>query len=144
VELYVPPLRDRRGDIPRLARHLAAKAAVSLGRPAPVLTDTALAVLLNHDWPGNVRELENAITRAVVLSQDGVLGDEDFELSPSGPSPLDAAPPELLEGLASLADMERVYVQHVLTRTGGHKSRAAEILRVSRGRLDRIIEKHGL
>jgi DNA-binding NtrC family response regulator len=145
IELHVPPLRQRRTDIPRLARHLAAKAAATLGKQAPVITDTAMAVLLNHDWPGNVRELENTIMRAVVLAQDTVLGPDDFDCGESaGPTSLAAAPPELQEGLASLADMERAYVQHVLARTSGHKSRAAEILRVSRGRLDRIIEKHGL
>jgi DNA-binding NtrC family response regulator len=145
VELHVPPLRERPGDVPRLARYLAAKAAATLRRPAPVITDAAMAVLLSHDWPGNVRELENAIMRAVVLAQDNVLRPDDFEIDPSdGSSAMDGAPIELQEGLASLADMERAYVQHVLARTGGHKSRTAEILRVSRGRLDRIIEKHGL
>jgi DNA-binding NtrC family response regulator len=144
VELYVPPLRERRGDIPRLARYLAAKAATTVGRPAPVITDAAMGVLLGHDWPGNVRELENAIMRAVVLAQDSVLDADEFDVEPSGPAPLTGTPPELHEGLASLADMERAYVQHVLARTGGHKSRTAEILRVSRGRLDRIIDKHGL
>jgi DNA-binding NtrC family response regulator len=144
VELYVPPLRDRRGDIPRLARHLAAKAATSLGRPAPVITDAAMAILVSHAWPGNVRELENSIMRAVVLAKDHVLGPDDFEIDDVGPSAMSGAPPELEEGFASLSDMERAYVQHVLARTGGHKSRTAEILRVSRGRLDRIIEKHGL
>jgi two-component system, NtrC family, response regulator HydG len=145
VEIQVPPLRERRTDIPRLARHLSAKAASTLRRPAPTITDTAMAVLLNHDWPGNVRELENAIMRAVVLAQDAVLGPDDFDIE-TGQGSLSAAniPPELQEGLASLSEMERSYVQHVLARTGGHKSRTAEILRVSRGRLDRIIEKHGL
>jgi DNA-binding NtrC family response regulator len=144
VELYVPPLRERRGDIPRLARYLAAKAAATLGRRPPVITDAAMATLVNQNWPGNVRELENAIMRAVVLAQDGALQPDDFGIESSGPAALSGAPPELQEGLASLADMERVYVQHVLARTGGHKSRTAEILCVSRGRLDRIIEKHGL
>lgn len=145
VELQVPPLRERRTDIPRLARHLATKAATTLGRPAPTLTDTAMAVLLNHDWPGNVRELENAIMRAVVLAQDSVLGPDDFDIETGhGSLAATSVPAELQEGMASLSEMERSYVQHVLARTGGHKSRTAEILRVSRGRLDRIIEKHGL
>ena len=142
VELCVPPLRNRRGDIPRLARYLAVKAAMSLGRPAPVISDTAMAALLNHDWPGNVRELENAIMRAVVLAQDNVLKADDFSFDSSGA--MTALPLELGDGLGTLADMERAYVQHVLAQTGGHKSKTAEILKVSRGRLDRIIEKHGL
>jgi DNA-binding NtrC family response regulator len=142
VELQIPPLRDRRGDIPRLARYLAVKAGMSLGRTAPVISDPAMAALLNHDWPGNVRELENAIMRAVVLAQDNVLRAEDFDFDSHGT--MSVLPPELGDGLGTLADMERAYVQHVLAQTGGHKSKTAEILRVSRGRLDRIIEKHGL
>jgi DNA-binding NtrC family response regulator len=144
VEILVPPLRERRGDIPRLARHLAAQAGQETGRAAPTITDAAMALLVSHDWPGNVRELENAIMRAVVLSQDSVLGPDDFEVEPAAAPSLGNAPQVLQDGLASLADMERAYVQHVLARTAGHKSRTAEILRVSRGRLDRIIEKHGL
>ena len=142
VELVVPPLRQRRADIPRLARHLAVKAALNIGRPAPIISDAAMAALLSYDWPGNVRELENTIMRAVVLAQDHVLGGELFELDSS--PVMHALPPELEDGLGSLADMERAYVQHVLAQTGGHKSKTAEILRVSRGRLDRIIEKYGL
>jgi DNA-binding NtrC family response regulator len=142
VDLYVPPLRERRGDIPRLARYLAVKAAMSLGRSAPVISDPAMASLLNHAWPGNVRELENAIMRAVVLAQDNVLRADDFHFSHD--TAMSTLPPELGDNLGTLADMERAYVQHVLAQTGGHKSKTAEILRVSRGRLDRIIEKHGL
>lgn len=142
VELYVPALRQRRSDIPRLARHLAVKSAMSIGRPAPVIADAGMAALLNYDWPGNVRELENAIMRAVVLCQDSVLREEDFDFDSS--TVLDAVPMEMMGSLSSLADMERAYVQHVLAQTGGHKSRTAEILKVSRGRLDRIIEKHSL
>jgi DNA-binding NtrC family response regulator len=144
VELHVPPLRERRGDVPRLARYLVAKAAATLGRPVPGISDAAMGRLLAYDWPGNVRELENAIMRAVVLAQDSVLEPEDFEIDSGGHASMPGMIPELQDGLASLADMERAYVQHVLARTGGHKSRSAEILRVSRGRLDRIIEKHGL
>jgi transcriptional regulator with GAF, ATPase, and Fis domain len=144
VEIQVPPLRERRGDIPRLARYLAGKAAATVGKQPPVISDGAMARLVGHAWPGNVRELENAIMRAVVLAQGSTLDPEDFEIEPVQVAGLSNVPAELQEGLASLAEMERLYVQHVLARTGGHKSRAAEILRVSRGRLDRIIEKHGL
>jgi two-component system response regulator AtoC len=142
VELELPPLRDRRGDIPRLARYLAVKSAVSLGRPSPTISDSAMRVLLSYDWPGNIRELENAVMRAIVMAQDSVLRAEHFEVST--PIALDTLPPELELGLRPLSDMARAYVQHVLVQTGGHKLKTAEILKVSRGRLDRIIEKHGL
>jgi DNA-binding NtrC family response regulator len=142
VELDLPPLRERRGDIPRLARYLAVKSAVSLGRPTPQIADGAMAVLLGYDWPGNIRELENAIMRAIVMTQDNVLRPEHFE--ENTPLVLESLPAELEDGLRPLSDMERAYVQHVLVQTGGHKLKTAEILKVSRGRLDRIIEKHGL
>jgi DNA-binding NtrC family response regulator len=142
VELQLPPLRERRGDIPRLARYLAVKAATSLGRPAPMIADTAMAILLSYDWPGNIRELENAIMRATVLSQGNVLRAEHFEDHTAGV--LDELPADMDTGLRPLRDMERAYVQHVLAQTRGHKLKTAEILKVSRGRLDRIIEKHGL
>ena len=75
-------------------------------------------------------------------AQDNVLKADDFSFDSSGA--MTALPLELGDGLGTLADMERAYVQHVLAQTGGHKSKTAEILKVSRGRLDRIIEKHGL
>ena len=142
VELELPPLRERRGDIPRLARYLAVKAALSTGRVQPRFEDEAMSVLLSYDWPGNIRELENAIMRAVVMATDDILRAEQFEVLRSAsmvPMSLEAE-----NGLRPLSDMERAYVQHVLAQTGGHKLKTAEILRVSRGRLDRIIEKHGL
>ena len=69
----IPPLRDRREDIPYLARHFINQSARRLNRPAPRITQTALNELSAHEWPGNVRELQNVIERAVILSQDGPL-----------------------------------------------------------------------
>jgi two-component system NtrC family response regulator len=92
-------------------------------------------LLLGHSWPGNVRELENCLTRAVVMTTGSVIRPEHLglEVSPSGPT-----------RVTSLDQAERAHVAGVLRTTGGHKSRAAEILEISRPRLDRLIEKHGL
>ncbi len=146
VEIVVPPLRERRSDIPLLARHMVGKAAAMAGRAAPRIPDDVLRRLAIHDWPGNVRELENALTRAVVLAQGDTLAPEHLDLTggplkgayaaevPSGEVELDRV----------LEAAERAYVQRVLLQTGGHKSQTADILGISRGRLDRIIEKHDL
>ena len=73
VPLRVPPLRERRDDIPLLVRHFAAKVAAANGRPVPTVSDAALDVLMAHDWPGNVRELSHAVERAVVLEPGDAL-----------------------------------------------------------------------
>lgn len=135
VEIHVPPLRDRLGDLPLLAGHLVARTAEDLHRPAPILSKEVLEALRAYGWPGNVRELENALTRAVVLATGGVIRPEHLALGHTADSQ-----PELL----SLAELERRHVARVLEATGGHKTGAAEILGVSRPRLNRLIEKYGL
>ncbi|MDP2957852.1 MAG: sigma-54 dependent transcriptional regulator [Longimicrobiales bacterium] len=136
LEILVPPLRDRISDVPLLAEHLIAKASGAMGRPTPMLSAEATDALLSHSWPGNVRELENCLTRAVVLAPGDVLRPEHLALAPppgSGPA-----------RLATLEAVERDHVVGVLKATKGRKSRSAEILGVSRPRLDRLIEKYGL
>lgn len=137
VEIRVPPLRERRGDIPRLAEHFVVRAARELHRPPPLLGGEAMEVLVAHDWPGNVRELENTLTRATVLATGGVLRPDHLAL---GAGARTAAPGEL----ASLEDIERHHVARVLAATQGHKTRAAELLGISRPRLNRLIQKFGL
>lgn len=137
VEISIPPLRDRRADVPLLARHFLAKSERELGKQLRIPEDV-MGVLLAHDWPGNVRELENAITRAAVMARAGAIVVEHLSLG----GPADAAVAEYEE--ESLDAVERAHVQRVLARMGGNKSRAAEALKISRPRLDRIIEKHGL
>jgi len=136
VEITVPPLRDRVGDLPMLAEHLVRRAAEELHRAPPVLSEDTLKTLLAHDWPGNVRELQNALTRAVVVCTGDVIRPQHLTLS--------AGPVEPEPDLVTLAEMERQHVVRVLAATEGHKSRAADILGVSRPRLNRLMEKHGL
>ncbi len=136
VEITVPSLRERPGDLPELAQHLVARAAEALHRPLPVLSEDTIRTLLAHDWPGNVRELENTLTRAVVVSTGGVLRPDHLTLSPGK---LEQEPE-----LVSLAELEQRHVARVLAATEGHKSRAADILGVSRPRLNRLMEKYGL
>jgi DNA-binding NtrC family response regulator len=135
VEIDVPPLRERLGDLELLAEHLLAMIAEDLHRETPVLSTEVAEAMLAHDWPGNVRELENALTRAVVLATGKVIRPEHLALGQAG-----APAPELL----SLDEVERRHVARTLEVTGGQKTRAAHILGVSRPRLNRLIEKYGL
>ena len=136
VEIRVPPLRERAADLPLLAAALLRRASVTLDRPLPVLTPDALAALARHSWPGNVRELENCLTRALVVASGDVIHAEDLTLveAPAG-SPA---------RIGTLDEMEREHVERALVSTGGHKARAAQLLGVSRPRLDRLLKKHGL
>jgi len=139
VEIEIPPLRERPADIPLLATHMIRKAASALGTAAPVLSDHASARLAEHSWPGNVRELENCVTRAVVLAAGNVIRPE--HLSIASPSRRSSASVALVR---NLSEVEREQVARALSVTGGHKARAAELLGVSRPRLNRLIEKYGL
>jgi two-component system, NtrC family, response regulator HydG len=137
LEITVPPLRERKGDVALLAETLLQRRAARLGRPAPVLAAESLALLMSHDWPGNVRELENCLERAVVAATGEVIRPDHLKLVPA-------------QGKAgtgtglSLDEAERAHVRQVLQATGGNKSRAAEILGVSRPRLDRLIDKYAI
>ena len=149
IELHVPPLRERRSDIPLLVRHILAKAAVEISGPLPVVPYEVMMELIRRDWPGNVRELENVLTRGVVLCRGGTLSLEDV----GGPTAADA--PTVAEGLdqkgsssgsgeLSLDAIEKEHVRYTLLATDGNKSAAARLLKVSRPRLDRIIARHDL
>ncbi|MEX0893616.1 MAG: sigma-54 dependent transcriptional regulator [Gemmatimonadota bacterium] len=136
VELHVPPLRERRTDIPALAAHLLAKAARAAALDAtPRLSEEAMDRFMAHDWPGNVRELENCIMRAVVLARGGVIRPEHLALMGGN-----ATQPRL----ATLDTVEGEHVAAVLAAAGGNRTRAAEILGISRPRLRRLIDKHDI
>jgi DNA-binding NtrC family response regulator len=135
VEIVVPPLRERPADIPLLAQHLVAATSVRLGTTQPVLTDDTIHALVDHAWPGNVRELENCIARAVVTCPGNVIRPSDLVLGDHHGGAVEMPP--------SLDEMERLHIERVLKITDGHKSRAAEILGISRPRLNRLLAKYG-
>jgi len=136
VEIALPPLRERPGDLPSLARHFVRKASGKLHRPEPALPDSTIAALLRHHWPGNVRELENCLTRAIALATGGVIRPEHLGLAAeSGASP---------GSFKTLEETERDEIRRVLAATGGNKTRTAEILGISKPRLYRLIAKHKL
>ena len=128
VHVDVPALRERRQDIRLLAGTLLARMAEQHGRPIDGFTPEALEMLLAHDWPGNVRELENAIERAVVMTNDRFIRPD--HLAPV----LAPRPADLLDVLipgSSLADIERVAILKTLEAVGGSTSRAAAMLGIS-------------
>ncbi|MCP3104597.1 sigma-54 dependent transcriptional regulator [Myxococcus sp. K15C18031901] len=138
VHLHLPPVRERREDIPSLVQHFAARHA--RGGVSPVVTPEAMSRLTAYDWPGNVRQLENVVARALALNVTGVLGPQDF------PEPIGDAP-KRLTGLAgdmpSLAELSRRYAAHVLQAVGGNKSEAARLLDVDRKTLYKLLEASG-
>ncbi|HSG09299.1 MAG TPA: sigma-54 dependent transcriptional regulator [Longimicrobiales bacterium] len=136
AQVVIPSLRERRGDIPLLAEHLVGKAAERLHRPAPTVAAETLEALLAHDWPGNVRELENCLVRAIALSTGGVIRPEHLGLNP-GPPASDSA-------FRSMDEVAAEHVRRVLEGVGGNKAKAARVLGISKPRLYRLIEKHGL
>jgi DNA-binding NtrC family response regulator len=138
VEIEIPPLRERRSDIPLLVGHILWKAARELGRPTCGITRETMAALVAYDWPGNVRELENTLSRAVVLSRGSSITLEDISFAG------DTAEPRPTPEERSLSEMERKHVQRVLADTRGNKSEAARILGISRPRLHRMTERWDL
>jgi transcriptional regulator with GAF, ATPase, and Fis domain len=135
VEIVIPPLRERPDDIPLLARRMVQRASRSLGTGDVVLSEEALDRLIAHSWPGNVRELENCVMRAVVIASGNVIRPEHLSI---------ASPRQAQVALTSLEQIEREHVIRVLKATEGQKGRAAEILGVSRPRLNRLLQKYGL
>ena len=144
VEIRVPPLRERRDDIPLLAIHLLARISHDLHRDVRLIAPEAMTRLVAYDWPGNVRELENTLTRAVVLARGPAVTPEIISLGPLEPAAREAADQEVTDSDETLEAAEWRHVRRILEQVGGHKRKAVRILGISRPRLDRIIAKHGL
>ncbi len=144
VPIHLPPLREREGDIPLLARHLAAKVCRRMNRPPIVIEPDALAVLSSYAWPGNVRELENVIERAIVLCRGESLTASD--LPPLAESGLEIRLPEsgVLDLAATLEDIEKRIISQTFQRCGGNKTQTARSLGMNTSTLYYKLEKYGL
>jgi DNA-binding NtrC family response regulator len=138
-EIDLPPLRDRKADIPLLARHLLARFAPRRGSGETALTPEALETLLAHDWPGNIRELANAIERATILAGGGPIRPEHLptqvptrRAAGSAPGPAAAGPHfQIPEGTPTLRDIEMKYIQVILEKHNGNKPAASKELGIS-------------
>jgi transcriptional regulator with GAF, ATPase, and Fis domain len=138
VEITLPPLRERREDIPRLVRHFLERFAAREGRDVPSLDRDAYAAILGHDFPGNIRELENLLEGAAALSQGGTLRREDLQWLPQpGLRLAEPAAPIGEDEIPDLRALENRHIQRVLRLAGGNKSRAARLLGISRRTLYR-------
>jgi len=137
IEIHLPPLRDRRDDIPALAMHFLRRHATRYRKPLTGFDAGAMQMMLGHPWPGNIRELDHAIERAVLLAQGEQLRAVDLGLRASST----AAP--RLEDLP-LEDVEKMLIQKSLARYEGNVSRAAQALGLSRSALYRRIANYGL
>ena len=131
----LPPLRDRREDIPLLVAHFLNKFCMMTSRPVPQISSEALQVLMNHEWPGNVRELENAVERALVVSRGPDIRPADFSFQ----FQTDGMPTG-----RTLEDVERVHIERVLRETEHNLSRAARILDIDRTTLYNKLRRYGL
>jgi DNA-binding NtrC family response regulator len=142
VRVELPPLRQRREDIPALAVHFLRRYAQESGKTITGIAPETMLLLEAYAWPGNVRELENVIERAVAMSSHAILLPHDL---PSHIVPSSTAP--LLEDAASLSSLDELTRRHlvrVLAATGGNKKRTAEILGVDRRTLYRMLERYAM
>jgi DNA-binding NtrC family response regulator len=146
----MPPLRERGGDVLLLADVFVRILGVKLGKGEPGLSRDARDALLAHAWPGNIRELQNAVERALILSEGGLVTAEHLGLlgSRSGGEPAGAAvgpiPGAAKEEPHSLPEWERHMVVEALRKAAGNKSRAARILGLTRSQLYTRLKRFGL
>jgi len=141
VTIMLPPLRERREDLPPLIEHFLRTFAEKNGKTVRGVTREAREALLRYDYPGNIRELENLMERAVVLTRDDVIGMEDLPLT------LEAPPPESGEGaglIAAVEGLERRMIREALAKAEGTQTRAAELLGISERVLRYKLRKYGL
>jgi Nif-specific regulatory protein len=143
VEIEVPPLREREGDVALLATALMRRSAAQMGKRLDGFTDAALAALVRHDWPGNVRELRNEIERAVI-NADGALVDA-HDLSPrlgaARPKPGQPRTRSLAEQFAELEPTEKSLVEDAMSQAKGNVSEAARLLGITRIMMKRRVDK---
>ncbi len=143
VNIKLPPLRERREDIPLLVRAFVEEIAKDNNRPVREISPTALARLQGYDWPGNVRQLRNVLESVIVMSTREIIDVVDF------PEPIreaNSAPPlqSLIAMGMPMADIEKEVIRQTLQRTGGNRSEASKILGISTRTLQRRIKQHNL
>jgi transcriptional regulator with PAS, ATPase and Fis domain len=141
VRIVLPPLRERREDIPMLAHHFLQKVSAANGLPVRGFMPETLALLKRYHWPGNVRELENVIERMASLAQGPLFMPEDL---PEEIRRADAPMTEGDDALITLEEMEKRHLLRVLRATGGNKVRAAKILGIDRRTLYRMAKRFGI
>jgi len=137
VEIHLPSLRERKEDIPELIGYLLEKINRELRKNVRKVPPDVMKILMDIPWKGNVRELENALTRAVILAKGDVVLKENL--------PMEAEERKLFSReLVSLEEIEKEYIQYVLAAVKGSKTRASQVLKISRPTLDKKIKDYNL
>jgi len=138
VEIKIPPLRERREDVPALALHFLAKYCARYGKKIQGFTLEAIERIVGHSWPGNVRELDHTVERAAIMAREDLIQTSDLGLPNSCKSRTASL------GDMSLEEAEALLISKALARYSGNVSRAAELLGLSRGTFYRRMERYGL
>src|SRR5713226_1284659 len=154
IPIQVPPLRDRREDIPLLSRHFLERFRKSMEKPIEGIAPEAMSRLESYDWPGNVRELENTMERAVALETgreislrvlpDRIAGPAGISLSGVSAGPQIEIPPEGLDFEKEIADAECRYLRMALEKADGVRTKAAELLKISYRSFRHYAKKHNI
>jgi DNA-binding NtrC family response regulator len=142
IPIWIPPLRERREDIPVLAEHFVRKHALRSGRAVERLDEPAMAMLERYDWPGNARELENTIERVVVLSRDAVIGADAISGLRVAPAAAPGLPSMRLH--QNIEWIERETIRRAIDAAGGVKKDAAELMGISQRALSHYLAKYRL
>ncbi len=140
ITIEIPPLRERKEDIPQLAYHFLEKYTAEVGKEIVDIDSKTLKILQRYHWPGNVRELENVIERAVILTQDKKITPRDL---PDVLVQQGLAPPPPSE-IKTIEEMEKEHIKRVLERVGNNKAEASRILGINRATLYRKIKRYDL
>jgi len=148
INIYLPPLRERKDDIPPLAQHFLEKYGAENNKTDIELKPDALDLLMEYNWPGNVRELENVIERAVVLSSSASIGTDlipdHVRTAPAFRIPNFVVPPEGLSFKDVITNVERRLIESTLEAAGGVQKKAAELLRIKPTTLNEMIKRHDI
>jgi two-component system response regulator PilR (NtrC family) len=146
INIFLPPLRQRKDDIPLLAQHFLEKYGKENNRPGMELTSDALDLMMDYDWPGNVRELENVMERAVVLSSGMRIGadliPEHIRTAPAFHIPKFVVPPEGISFKDVITNVEKRLIESTLEAAGGVQKRAAELLKIKPTTLNEMIKRY--
>jgi two-component system response regulator PilR (NtrC family) len=146
INIFLPPLRERKDDVPVLAQHFLEKYGKENNKPDMEITPDALDLMMDYDWPGNVRELENVVERAVVLSSGTRIGTElipeHVRTAPAFHIPKFVVPPEGISFKDVITNVEKRLIESTLEAAGGVQKRAAELLRIKPTTLNEMIKRY--
>jgi DNA-binding NtrC family response regulator len=143
IPIHIPPLRERRDDIPLLVDHFVARFCEKSNLPLKTVSDEAINLLLSYNWPGNVRELENVVERAVLLNRSSQLEGSDFPEKIGQPERISVVG-DNQPANPTLESIEKAYIHFVMSQTEGKKTEAARILGIDTSTLYRKIQRYNL